>query len=394
MGKLDGEVNKQREEVDGSDCRIQSTSDDGDDTKSQRGDSFNLNSLPCVAASRKDDSLRILLLVVKKILWSSLEMRRAQMVLGDEERSDCAAVVKKDEPIKISEDWECTSGDGVARKDDCAKVSGNEEKGGIAIVKKDDSMEATSCSAAATPNCENNSEKKIGGIAGRISAVKSPIPRSSNYHGVTRHRWSGKYEAHLWDNTCRVEGRRRKGKQERTGDVLLQPLIKLSYSQFSLTALVALALSLGDASVYLGSYDTEEKAARAYDLAALKYWGASTKLNFPVSEYEKELEDVKDMTREECVAYLRRRSSCFSRGASIYRGVTRQKDGRWQARIGLVADTRDIYLGTFKTEEEAAEAYDIAAVELRGRNAVTNFDIGNYIDKGPKRVEEAGVQQL
>lgn len=49
---------------------------------------------------------------------------------------------------------------------------------------------------------------------------------------------------------------------------------------------------------------------------------------------------------------------------------------------------------TPETEEEAAEAYDIAAVELRGRNAVTNFDIGNYIDKSPKHAEEAGVQQL
>lgn len=27
----------------------------------------------------------------------------------------------------------------------------------------------------------------------------------------------------------------------------------------------------------------EEKAARAYDLAALKYWGPSTHINFPVS---------------------------------------------------------------------------------------------------------------
>lgn len=26
----------------------------------------------------------------------------------------------------------------------------------------------------------------------------------------------------------------------------------------------------------------EEKAARAYDLAALKYWGPSTHINFPV----------------------------------------------------------------------------------------------------------------
>lgn len=32
----------------------------------------------------------------------------------------------------------------------------------------------------------------------------------------------------------------------------------------------------------IGAYDDEEAAARAYDLAALKYWGAGTLINFPV----------------------------------------------------------------------------------------------------------------
>jgi hypothetical protein len=32
----------------------------------------------------------------------------------------------------------------------------------------------------------------------------------------------------------------------------------------------------------VGGYDKEEKAARAYDLAALKYWGPTTTTNFPV----------------------------------------------------------------------------------------------------------------
>ena len=38
------------------------------------------------------------------------------------------------------------------------------------------------------------------------------------------------------------------------------------------------------------------------------------------------------------------------------------------------------YLGLFDTEEEAAVAYDRAAVEIKGAAAILNFPLANYTD--------------
>lgn len=173
----------------------------------------------------------------------------------------------------------------------------------------------------------------------------SPPQRSSIYRGVTRHRWTGRYEAHLWDKNCWNESQNKKGRQ-----------------------------------VYLGAYDDEKAAAHAYDLAALKYWGQDTILNFPVTTYQNELKEMDGISREEYIGSLRRKSSGFSRGVSKYRGVARHHhNGRWEARIGRVFGNKYLYLGTYATQEEAATAYDMAAIEYRGLNAVTNFDLSRYI---------------
>lgn len=183
--------------------------------------------------------------------------------------------------------------------------------------------------------------------------------RSSIYRGVTRHRWTGRFEAHLWDKSSWNNIQSKKGRQ-----------------------------------VYLGAYDTEESAARTYDLAALKYWGKDATLNFPIETYTKDLEEMDKVSREEYLASLRRQSSGFSRGLSKYRGVARHHhNGRWEARIGRVCGNKYLYLGTYKTQEEAAVAYDMAAIEYRGVNAVTNFDISNYMDKIKKKNDQTLQQQ-
>ncbi|KAA8517114.1 hypothetical protein F0562_017407 [Nyssa sinensis] len=122
--------------------------------------------------------------------------------------------------------------------------------------------------------------------------------RSSIYRGVTRHRWTGRYEAHLWDKSTWNQNQNKKGKQ-----------------------------------VYLGAYDDEEAAARAYDLAALKYWGPGTLINFPVTDYTRDLEEMQNVSREDYLASLRRKSSGFSRGISKCRGLP----SRWDLSFGRMA---------------------------------------------------------
>ncbi|GKU89854.1 hypothetical protein SLEP1_g3936 [Rubroshorea leprosula] len=157
--------------------------------------------------------------------------------------------------------------------------------------------------------------------------------RSSIYRGVTRHRWTGRYEAHLWDKSTWNQNQNKKGKQ-----------------------------------VYLGAYDDEEAAARAYDLAALKYWGPGTLINFPVTDYARDLEEMQNVSREDYLATLRRKSSGFSRGISKYRGLS----SRWDSSFGRVAGSQyfnSIHYG----DDPTAESDFLGSFPMERRIDLTNY---------------------
>ncbi|HCF4483434.1 TPA: AP2 domain-containing protein [Pseudomonas aeruginosa] len=58
--------------------------------------------------------------------------------------------------------------------------------------------------------------------------------------------------------------------------------------------------------------------------------------------------------------------------SSGFKGVSRTAEGRWRARITV--GRKEVRLGNFDTREEAAAAYDLAALQLHGEFASPNSD--------------------
>lgn len=80
-----------------------------------------------------------------------------------------------------------------------------------------------------------------------------------------------------------------------------------------------------------------------------------------------------------------------SRNTSKFRGVTHHiRTGRWESHIWQGG--KQIYLGGFDTEEQAAMAYDIAAVKFRGKKAQTNYNMCNYKDELSQRNRVRGTE--
>ena len=108
----------------------------------------------------------------------------------------------------------------------------------------------------------------------------------------------------------------------------------------------------------LGTYETAQEAAVAYDRAVLKANKSTTFLNFP------------DMVHNLDVEIKRK----YKRSASGYRGVSKvKKSGKYLVQIYA---GKAIRVGLFDTAIQAALAYAQAAIKAGKKKSVLNFPDG------------------
>lgn len=132
---------------------------------------------------------------------------------------------------------------------------------------------------------------------------------------------------------------------------------------------------------HLGSYEKEKDAALAYDKRANELYGKDARLNFPRLTYEEIAEKLEVIQKENEVIFhenLSRRHQGrrfeIADKTSKYIGVCRNGKSTvkpWRSTICYQG--KQYHLGSFKTEIEAAQAYDLKAIEFYGETARLNL---------------------
>mmetsp|Transcript_32041 Transcript_32041/g.78618 ORF Transcript_32041/g.78618 Transcript_32041/m.78618 type:complete len:346 (-) Transcript_32041:246-1283(-) len=151
-------------------------------------------------------------------------------------------------------------------------------------------------------------------------------------------------------------------------------------------------LCTGGRTIHLGTFSTQEEAARAWDLAVVAERGNKAHTNFDIKEYmsgqkpfcqsmepamkaydQGKPENISDFSSEGVLNDTLRKPKTQPKFKGIYQSGS---PGKYKARI--VINKRKVHLGTFNSAEEAAREWDRAAILHRGPHIKTNFDISEY----------------